>query len=61
MAHVPNSGDAWGYTLDSVIRYYERVLERHPGDGQIEDDAVVTELIGGVYPGTRAPPGAKDR
>jgi maltose alpha-D-glucosyltransferase/alpha-amylase len=50
MAHVPNSGDAWGYTLDSVIRYYERVLERHPETGQIEDDAVVTELIGGVYP-----------
>jgi maltose alpha-D-glucosyltransferase/alpha-amylase len=50
MAHVQNSGDAWGYTLDSVIRYYERVLERRPDASRLEDEAIVSELIGGVYP-----------
>jgi maltose alpha-D-glucosyltransferase/alpha-amylase len=50
LAHVPNSGNAWLYTVDSVIRYYERVLERRPEAAQIEDHAIVSELIGGVYP-----------
>lgn len=45
--NVPNEGDAWKYTLDSVSRYYERVLARKP---ESLDSVVVAELIGGVYP-----------
>jgi maltose alpha-D-glucosyltransferase/alpha-amylase len=33
-----------------VIRYYERVLERRPDAAQLEDEPIVSELIGGVYP-----------
>jgi len=28
--YIPNEGDGWGYTLDSLRRYFERVLA-HPG------------------------------
>ena len=27
---VVNQGDAWGYTQDSLGRYFEEVLSRHP-------------------------------
>ncbi|MEP6699353.1 MAG: maltose alpha-D-glucosyltransferase [Verrucomicrobiota bacterium] len=49
---VANEGDAWALTLDSVGRYYERVLERK-ADLQNENappGALLGELIGGVYP-----------
>jgi len=47
-----NEGDAWALTLDSVGRYYERVLGRK-SDLQNENappGALLGELIGGVYP-----------
>ena len=28
-SYVPNSGDAWSYTLDSIGRYFERILSEH--------------------------------
>jgi maltose alpha-D-glucosyltransferase/alpha-amylase len=49
---VTNEGDAWALTLDSVGRYYERVLGRK-ADLQIEHappGPLLEELIGGVYP-----------
>ena len=47
---VPNVGDAWTYTLDSLGRYFERVLAQKP-DAAVANDAVaLDELIGGVYP-----------
>ncbi|GBD39392.1 Trehalose synthase/amylase TreS [bacterium HR37] len=61
-AFVPNQGDAWKYTLDSLIGYFERVLSRK---GEIEEPPrtpvslmdvalqevplLVQELVGGVY------------
>jgi maltose alpha-D-glucosyltransferase/alpha-amylase len=57
---VPNEGDAWETTLDSLGRFYERVLEARPDPGSIpalsyftpneKASAVLTDLIGGVYP-----------
>src|SRR5438128_1709157 len=47
-----NEGDVWTRTVDAVGRYYERVLERK-ADRQNESappDALLDELIGGVYP-----------
>jgi maltose alpha-D-glucosyltransferase/alpha-amylase len=49
---VPNEGNAWTVTLDSVGRYYERVLGRK-ADLQNETAppaAFLDQLIGGVYP-----------
>ena len=51
-AAVANESDAWALTLDSVGRYYERVLGRK---GDLQDAGIPTagllgELIGGVYP-----------
>jgi maltose alpha-D-glucosyltransferase/alpha-amylase len=49
---VPNEGNAWTVTLDSVGRYYERVLGRK-ADLQNETAppaALLDQLIGGVYP-----------
>ncbi|HMJ07323.1 MAG TPA: putative maltokinase, partial [Chthoniobacterales bacterium] len=51
-AAAPNEGDAWALTLDSVGRYYERVLGRK---GDLQDTtkptaALLGELIGGIYP-----------
>ncbi|MFL6543137.1 MAG: maltose alpha-D-glucosyltransferase [Chthoniobacterales bacterium] len=49
---VTAEGDAWTVTLDSISRFYERVLERK-ADLQGEGAAagpLLTELIGGVYP-----------
>ncbi|HEX4085022.1 MAG TPA: maltose alpha-D-glucosyltransferase [Chthoniobacteraceae bacterium] len=57
---VPNEGDAWATTLDSLSRFYERVLESRPDAGGIpalslftpneSASAVLTNLIGGIYP-----------
>jgi len=37
-AFTPNAGDAWSYTLDSIGRYFERILSNDPP---------VQEMIGG--------------
>ena len=57
---VPNEGDAWAYTLDSVSRFYERVLAAKADASSLPAlslfapnetaSPVLTELIGGVYP-----------
>jgi maltose alpha-D-glucosyltransferase/alpha-amylase len=49
---APNEGDAWAFALDSVGRYYERVLARK-GDLQsagVAAGPLLDQLIGGVYP-----------
>ncbi len=49
---ITAEGDAWTMTLDSVSRYYERVLARK-ADLQIESAPaapLLNELIGGIYP-----------
>jgi maltose alpha-D-glucosyltransferase/alpha-amylase len=49
---VTSEGDAWALTLDSVSRFYERVLARK-ADLQSQAAApgpLLAELIGGVYP-----------
>ncbi|HEX8678813.1 MAG TPA: putative maltokinase, partial [Chthoniobacterales bacterium] len=51
-AAITSEGDAWEMTLDSVSRFYERVLARK-ADLQSEAVAggsIVNELIGGIYP-----------
>ncbi|MBE2284601.1 MAG: maltose alpha-D-glucosyltransferase [Prosthecobacter sp.] len=49
VANVSNEGDAWTYTLDSLGRFFERVLSQ-----QIDSTAAgperIDEIIGGVYP-----------
>src|SRR5205823_8661271 len=57
---VPNEGDAWTYTLDSVSRFYERVLAAKPDAAGIPGlspfvpnetgSETLTALIGGIYP-----------
>jgi len=57
---VPNEGDAWQKTLDSLGRFYERVLEVRPDAAGVpplsfftpndKASALLTDLIGGVYP-----------
>ena len=57
---VPNEGDAWEKTLDSLGRFYERVLESRPDPSSIptlslftpneKASTLLTDLIGGVYP-----------
>jgi maltose alpha-D-glucosyltransferase/alpha-amylase len=57
---VANEGDAWTRTLDSLGRFYERVLEARPDPAAIPQlsiftpnekaSAVLTGLIGGVHP-----------
>ncbi len=57
---VPNEGNAWESTLDSLGRFYERVLESRPDPESIpplslftpneKASAQLTALIGGVYP-----------
>nr|MBA2744413.1 putative maltokinase [Chthoniobacterales bacterium] len=49
---VTSEGDAWSMTLDSVSRFYERVLARK---ADLQSDivaagAVLNDLIGGIYP-----------
>jgi maltose alpha-D-glucosyltransferase/alpha-amylase len=49
---ITSEGDAWTMTLDSVSRYYERVLGRK-ADLQKESTPagpLLNELIGGIYP-----------
>jgi len=57
---VPNEGDAWEKTLDSLGRFYERVLEVRPDPATVPQlslftpnesaSAILTDLIGGVFP-----------
>ncbi len=57
---VHNEGDAWSQSLDSLGRFYERVLEARPDPASIpalsiftpneNASAVLTSLIGGVHP-----------
>jgi maltose alpha-D-glucosyltransferase / alpha-amylase len=47
VANVPNEGDAWSYTLDSVGRFYERVLAQRPQSLEL---SLLSEAMGGVYP-----------
>jgi len=49
VAHVPNEGDAWTWTLDSLGRYFERVLSELPTNLAITPERV-DEIVGGVYP-----------
>ena len=49
---VQNEGDAWALTLDTVGRYYERVLAQK-AELQSEEtpaNVVLDDLIGGIYP-----------
>ena len=43
---VQNQGDGWGFTVDAVARYFDRVLEARVDFSA----AAATQLIGGVYP-----------
>jgi maltose alpha-D-glucosyltransferase/alpha-amylase len=47
-----NEGDVWTRTVDSVGRYYERVLERKADlqNQTAPPGSLLDELIGGVYP-----------
>ncbi len=57
---VPNEGDTWTRALDSLGRFYERVLEARPDPTAIpplslftpndKASALLTGLIGGVHP-----------
>ena len=49
VANVPNEGDAWSYTLDSLSRFFERVLSQQP-DANGATPALIDEVVGGVYP-----------
>ncbi|MDZ4288897.1 MAG: maltose alpha-D-glucosyltransferase, partial [Prosthecobacter sp.] len=44
--YTQHQGDGWVYTLDSLARYFERVIEAR-GSGQ---EVSTEELIGAVYP-----------
>jgi maltose alpha-D-glucosyltransferase/alpha-amylase len=57
---VANEGDAWSYTLDSVSRFYERVLAAKPDAASLprfslfgsnaEVNSSFADLVGGIYP-----------
>jgi len=49
---IANEGDAWTMTLDSVGRYYERVLTRKADlqNQTTPPGPLLEELIGGIYP-----------
>ncbi|MBA3387285.1 MAG: maltose alpha-D-glucosyltransferase [Chthoniobacterales bacterium] len=49
---ISSEGDAWTMTLDSVSRFYERVLARKADlqSDVVATGSIVNELIGGVYP-----------
>ncbi len=51
-AAAQNEGDAWALTLDSVGRFYERVLGRKTDlqDSSKPTAAMLEELVGGIYP-----------
>ena len=63
---VANQGDAWRFTLDSLGRYFERVMARHSGAEKVDlpprplielaDEAVPAEAgerLGEVLPAAR--------
>src|SRR5204863_9245874 len=45
---IPNEGDAWRFTLDSVGSYYERVLSRKADLNEIGSSQLIQDLIGGI-------------
>jgi len=49
---ITSEGDAWAMTLDSVSRFYDRVLTRKADiqNAVVPEGSVLNELIGGVYP-----------
>jgi maltose alpha-D-glucosyltransferase/alpha-amylase len=47
---IPNEGDAWRFTLDSIGSYYERVLSRKADVNEIGSTQLIQELVGGIYP-----------
>ena len=49
---ITSEGDAWVMTLDSVSRFYDRVLTRKADlqNAVVPEGSVLNELIGGVYP-----------
>ena len=57
---VPNEGDIWTRSLDSLGRFYERVLEARPDPSQIpplslfapneKASKLLNDLIGGIHP-----------
>jgi maltose alpha-D-glucosyltransferase / alpha-amylase len=63
LGYIQNEGDAWQYTLDTISRYIERVLE---GSGKTEEipklpaslfdidpenlPPILNEMVGGIYP-----------
>ncbi|HSH40115.1 MAG TPA: maltose alpha-D-glucosyltransferase [Chthoniobacterales bacterium] len=49
---IISEGDAWAMTLDSVSRFYERVLARKADlqNAVVPEGSILNELIGGVYP-----------
>jgi len=49
VTHVPNEGDAWTHALNSLSRFYERVLSQHP-DASGATPELIEEIVGGVYP-----------
>jgi maltose alpha-D-glucosyltransferase/alpha-amylase len=43
---VQNQGDGWTLTLDSLARFFDRVLE-----ARVEvSDSAIADLVGGIYP-----------
>lgn len=44
---VQNQGDAWYYTVDSVVRFFERVIASRP---EITSPEAVLDAIGAIYP-----------
>ncbi len=47
VANVPNEGDAWNFTLNSVGRYFDRALEQK---SETLQTPLLDEFIGGVFP-----------
>ncbi|GAB4361935.1 MAG: maltose alpha-D-glucosyltransferase [Deltaproteobacteria bacterium] len=48
---VPNQGDAWHYTLDSLGRYFEQVMARHPSERECAlPDRPLIDLAGEGVP-----------
>jgi maltose alpha-D-glucosyltransferase/alpha-amylase len=47
LGFVQNQGDAGAYTIDAVVRFFERILSQRPAEIQ---PAGLEDAIGGVYP-----------
>ena len=46
LGYVQNQGDGWTLTLDSLARYFDRVLE-----ARVEpSESAIADLVGGIYP-----------